>query len=140
MTPFHVTLHRLPAETSNGPAWSEDGHTFLTLLPAGKVPAELFEVSFETAVDRLQSLPRMFVEPDGSFVWVGDAPQSWQLDGNLYDRAGQLVYVELKGTCSLEAFGQFREAIGAPSGGMMVQLLRQAVYLSEDDFVAFACR
>ena len=70
------------------------------------------EVSFEEVAQHLQQLPRMYLEMDGSFVWVGDhspsidAPEDgkrpeWQLDGMLYDAGGMLQYVELRGSCSL---------------------------------------
>ena len=74
-----------------------------------------------------------------AFVWVSETA-SWQLDGNLYDRDGRLLYVELKGACSATAFAQLRSALGAPPGVIMIQLLRQAVFLSEAEFerLAFA--
>jgi hypothetical protein len=45
---------------------------------------------------QLASIPRLQLELDGSFVWVGDG---WQLDGMLYDRDERLQYVDLKGSC-----------------------------------------
>jgi hypothetical protein len=61
-----------------------------------------FAVSFEQASSALDTLDRLFLEPDGSFVWTGETvadspeaapPRRWQLDGEVYDRDGRLAYV-----------------------------------------------
>lgn len=54
-------------------------------------------ISFETAQQRLEELPKLYFEPDGSFVWSGI---DHQVFGMLYDAAGRLQYVELRGRCS----------------------------------------
>ncbi len=44
---------------------------------------------------QLADLPRMFIEPDGSFVWVGqDEAENWQLDGVIYDRHDRVIHVQ----------------------------------------------
>ena len=59
-----------------------------------------FRVSFEDAQARMVALPRLFFEPDGSFVWVShDGPSSWQVDGVLSDAGDFVRTVEIKGTC-----------------------------------------
>lgn len=66
-------------------------------------------VSFDTACERLSPLERMFLEPDGSFVWTGEADgQCWQVDGNLIDQGPSLAYVELQGYCPEDRFGRYR--------------------------------
>ena len=72
-------------------------------------------VSFEDAQARLTALERMFFEPDGSFVWVGGRPVAWQVDGMLYDAAGQLQYVDLRGCCPYPQWRQLLAAL-APAG------------------------
>ena len=88
---------------------------------------------------RCPLLPRMFIEPDGSFVWVStDAVQpTWQVDGSLYDRNGRLLYTELKGTCSRDPFQSLLGALGAvpSSSELVVQLVRYAVILETEEFV-----
>lgn len=49
-------------------------------------------LSFEQVIGKLESLPRMFVELDGSFVWRHSTP--W--DGEVMDAAGRVQYVELR--------------------------------------------
>jgi hypothetical protein len=96
-------------------------------------------VSFEQAADRLQELPRMFFEPDGSFVWVGDEQgQRWQVDGQLTDRDGRLLFVELKGDCPANQFDQLLAAFGWPATPLIFQLTRHAVFVDEADFRYFA--
>ena len=92
------------------------GRTLSTLQVA---PEELatttMPCSFETAVERLSKLERMFCEADGSFVWVSSQGEpAWQVDGNLYDRNERLLFVDLKGTCPSEQFDRLLTALGWP--------------------------
>jgi hypothetical protein len=112
--------------------------------------------SFEEVAAQLEQLPRLYFEPDGSFVWVGEeeptsgdddavvdpaqhsAHRRWQVDGNLYDLHGRLLYIELKGHCPPERFDQLLSACGWPQQEVLFQLLREALYLSESDFRRWA--
>lgn len=98
-------------------------------------------VSFEQAADRLQQLPRLFFEPDGSFVWVGqDGDRRWQVDGQLTDRDGHLLYAELRGSCPAQAFDQLLAALGWPTTPLVFQLTRDAIFLDEGEFRRLAGR
>lgn len=100
--------------------------------------AAAMSVSFEQAYETLARLPRMFIEPDGSFVWVSSSSEAkWQVDGNLYDRAGLLMFVDLKGFCPA---GRFDDVIAAFRGAapLMFQLVRHAVFVSEAEFRSYA--
>lgn len=56
-------------------------------------------VTFEAFSESIQPWPGMFVEPDGSFVWVIPTTEKrYQLDGMIYDRDNAIEYIELKGT------------------------------------------
>ena len=76
-------------------------------------------LTFEQVADRLRECDRLFFEEDGSFVWTGEqrvpersperSPekgQRWQVDGMVYDAAGQVQYIDLKGTCPLAPWKQ----------------------------------
>jgi hypothetical protein len=78
----------------------------------------------------------MFIEPDGSFVWVSDRDSQtpWQVDGVLYDRNGRLLYVELKGNCPSLAFYEFVATCGTSAAGCVVQLVRHAVIVDAAEF------
>lgn len=95
-------------------------------------------VSFETALAALESLPRMFIEPDGSFVWaqVEADGTAWQLDGNLIDQGPSLAHVELSGVCTPNALDQILTALGWPETKLLFQLARQGVFLNEAQFRA----
>ena len=136
---FHVALHARPASCSAGPEVELQGTRYATLAIDPTALAQPLAFSFETAVQRLQQLPRMFVEPDGSFVWVGqDAAGAWQVDGSLFDRHERLLYVELKGACPEAAFDRLLSALGWPEPPLVFQLIRQAVFLDEASFRRFA--
>jgi len=96
--------------------------------------------SFESAQTRLNSLPRMLFEPDGSFVWVqeNDGGTTWQLDGVLFDRNGRLHSAEIKGSCSEEAFDMLLSAMGWPGTDLVFQLSNEAVFIDEGEFRRFA--
>jgi hypothetical protein len=100
--------------------------------------AAAMSVSFEQAYETLSRLPRMFIEADGAFVWVSSAGEpKWQIDGNLYDRAGLLIFVDLKGFCPPN---RFDEVIAAFRGTtpLMFQLVRHSVFVSEQEFRNYA--
>ena len=136
MQPFHVTIHaRSPDVASGGPVITIAGRAYPTLVVPHQSLAATFSSSFEEAVAALSRLPRMFVEPDGSFVWVSSTGESpWQVDGVLYDRDGKLLLVDLKGMCTSLALDQVMAAFGWPDMPVMFQLTREAVYADEATF------
>jgi len=93
-------------------------------------------VTFDDAAAALAVLPRMFLEPDGSFVWRGQdgGGGAWQLDGNLIDRGKVLDRVELKGICPPERLDEVLAALGWPQSSVAFQLPRRGVFLTEAAF------
>ncbi|MBL9123615.1 MAG: hypothetical protein JNG90_08275 [Planctomycetaceae bacterium] len=131
---FHVCVHARPDAAIAGPRRHVAGVELETLAVA---PADLppLGTSFEEAAAELAALPRMYCEPDGSFVWVSTAGETtWQVDGNLYDRAGRLLFVDLKGCCSAPEFDRLLRALGWPETPVIFQLVREAIYLDEGAF------
>jgi hypothetical protein len=98
--------------------------------------AQSLAASFDQAHSRLERLPRLFIEPDGSFVWRGNDASGgeWQVDGNLIDRGESLAYVELKGCCPAEQFDELLAALGWPAQPLAFQLPRRGVTLDEAEF------
>ena len=132
---FHVVIHPRP----DGLCSQRDVHIGDRTLPALSLPNETsqppFSLSFEEAVARLRQLPRMFVEPDGSFVWVpAGSGERYQLDGSLCDNGTRLLHVELKGNCDGTTFDTFLQVLGWPEQAVMFQLVRDGIYLAEDEF------
>ncbi len=137
--PFHATIHPRSAAVADGPVARFDRGAFPTLLPSTADLASAFSRSFEEVCEALAQLPRMFIEPDGSWVWVSASDQpAWQLDGMLFDRDERLLYVEWKGTCPPESFDRLLAALGWPQTAVMLQLVREAVFLSEAEFRRYA--
>lgn len=136
---FQITIHARTAETKAGAHAVLAGAEYRTLeVPAAALGAP-FEISFEAASESLSALERMFLEPDGSFVWVSagkDRP--WQLDGVLYDRNERLLYVDLRGACTPGDFDRLLAALGWPGTPVMFQLAREAVFLDEAEFRRYA--
>ena len=141
---FDVSLHVRPADARPGAAITLAGRSVETLAAPAASQALPFSVTFEEAADKLAALPRMFVEPDGSFVWTGEAVDAagatsrWQVDGNLYDRAGRLLYVDLTGRCPATQFDQLLAALDWPATPIAFLLRREGVWLDEPVFRAWA--
>src|SRR4051812_40193066 len=78
---LHVTIHAGPRDVACQAERLYQGQLVspLALTPADWLP---LAVTFEQVAAALEVLPRMFFEPDGSFVWVSpDGEPHWQLDG-----------------------------------------------------------
>lgn len=127
-------VHARPPDAVPGPPLSRDGRTVATLsIPSTDLSVPL-PVTFEAAGAALAALPRLYFEPDGSFVWVADDKTGWQVDGVLYDRAGRLLYAELKGRCPAARFDQLLACLGWPAAALVFQWPREAVFTDEAEF------
>jgi hypothetical protein len=137
---FQVTIHALPVDLAQTKTYCVGKATYTALGILPEVAAGTrFDCTFEEALGRLETLERNFCEPDGSFVWVSaQAADAWQVDGNLYDRDGKLIFVDLKGTCPQEEFDRLLACLGWPETPLMFQLVREAVWLAEPEFRRWA--
>lgn len=105
------------------------------------VPPELqampLGVSFEEAAEQLETFSRMFFEPDGSFVWVSSSDEelAWQVDGNLYDRDGSLVAIDVKGTCGPTHLAQLFDVFRTAGRELMIEVVRDAIFIRERNFL-----
>lgn len=87
----------------------------------------------------MQTLDRMFVEPDGSFVWTGEIDNvRWQLEGTLYDEGDKMLYAELWGECPPSHFDRLLGAFGWPQTDCVFCSIREGVWLDESEFRRFA--
>jgi hypothetical protein len=137
---FHITIHARGKHVTAGKVRSVDGRPVRTLSVPREALGEPMAVSFEEARAALAELPRIYVEPDGSLVWVSSSNEAdrWQVDGVLYDRAERLLFVDLSGSCPSASFDAFLRCLGWPETPLMFQLTRQAVFLDETEFRRFA--
>lgn len=138
---FFATIHARPAEATPAAVIELEGNTYRTLHIPPPLLSQPFERDFESVIEAVRDWERMFVEPDGSFVWVSSAgAPAWQLDGNLHDRNELLLFVDVKGACPVEEFDRFLGALGWPATPLMFQLTREAVFLDEAEFRRWAAR
>lgn len=139
MTPFHIALHARPAGDWPQRSLSIDGRPLTQLVVSPEQLHTPLALSFEEASQQLHDLPRLFLEPDGSFVWVSEAIVGgrWQVDGELFDRGGRLQYVTLRGLCPARSFDELISIFRPAGPGLLVQLLHYAVFVTEDDFRRF---
>jgi hypothetical protein len=139
MLHFDIHVHPAPATRVSGEPVVVDGVSYPTVLMPGISAPSLS--GFDEAIASLERLPRMFAEPDGSFVWVGDAEGGrWQVDGNLFDGGDSLAYVALKGSCPTMEFDRLLRCFGWPATEIVVQLSRAGVFVDESTFRSLAAR
>lgn len=137
---FEITLQARPPEATAGQPFVDAWGTWPTLDVPRESLATPLAIGFEDALERLAAIERLYVEPDGSFVWScsrggdGERGHSWQVDGNAYDRVGRLLLVDLKGSCPPEEFDRLLAACGWPDQPVMMQLVRAAVFVDEATF------
>jgi hypothetical protein len=139
MLTFHATLHARPALPLPTRSVELNGATYQAIDPSTELLATPFDLSFEEVYFALERLPRMYIEPDGSFVWTSSVGKtSWQLDGVLYDRAQRLLHVDLKGTCPSEVLDRLLMALGWPARAILFEVVREGVFLEEAEFRRYA--
>jgi hypothetical protein len=140
MLSFHTSLHaRSESAVTSAKPVDLGGQSIRALSVPPESLTTPFALSFEQAGEALEKLDRLFFEPDGSFVWTSPHGEpKWQVDGNLFDRAGRLLFVDLKGTCPSREFDRLLSAFGWPETSVMFQLVREAVFLDEAEFRRFA--
>lgn len=132
---FEVVLHRRPAEAAVVDMHVDAHGTWPILAVSRDDLTHPFAIGFDAAVERLARLPRMFVELDGSFVWASPAAdRAWQVDGNVFERSGRVLLVDLKGSCPPPEFDRLLSAFGWPEEPVMLGLVRAAVFLDEPTF------
>jgi len=115
---FHCSVHPLP-EPPRGSA------------------ASRFALTYDQVAEQLENLPQLFLEPDGSFVWVGKDHGHgplWRLDGQLTDGGPALELLELKGYCGREQLDAVLTMLGWPQHAVRFHLPQEGVFLDESEF------
>lgn len=132
---FEATLHPRPPEAAMGDRFADGRGEWPTLTVPRESLGSPLAAGFDEALDRLGGLPRLYTEPDGSFVWTSSAGERrWQVDGNLFERGGRVLLVDLKGGCPAADFDRLLSAFGWPAEPLMFELVRSGVFLDEETF------
>lgn len=132
---FDVTLHPLPDGVIGGPPLSDAWGTWPTIELPQEAAGLVMSGDFDAALGRLAALDRLYVEPDGSFVWVGPGGEGrWQVDGNAYERQGKVLNIEVKGACPEDVLDAFLAVWGWPDEPLAVQLVRAGVFVDVPTF------
>lgn len=94
-----------------------------------------FTCTWEEAAAKLEALPRMMFEPDGSWILSGGAKADrWQVDGHLFDFDDRLHRVELHGACPPESFDALLGCFGWPETELVFEQVLAGVRLDEKEF------
>jgi len=137
MSPFHVVIRATPNTQLQTRTIALAGREIEAFIVPPELQAMPLGVSFEEAAEQLEAMSRMFFEPDGSFVWVSpsDEQPAWQVDGNLYDRDGSLIAIDVKGTCSQIRLVQLFDVFRTAGRELMIEVVRDAIFIRERDFL-----
>lgn len=120
----------MPIDSKDGEYFHDDYGQWSTVTLLPNMLADSFKIFFDQYLERLGMLDRLFVEPDGSFVWRGVHDSlEWHVDGNAVERLQRVQMVELKGTCTEAGFDQLLKALEWPATVPVVQLIRAGVFL-----------
>ncbi len=131
----HILLQASPGGSLASEIVTVDGQPTRCLRGESLDPNDCLPVSFDTALEQLAQLPRMFIEPDGSWVWVSAAgPTDWQLDGQMHDGPNGLISVEIKGRAPQTQWETLLACFGWPEVPLLFQLVQQGLYLEEAAF------
>jgi hypothetical protein len=132
---FRIVVHPRAGELSTSVPVTIHGRQVRPLAISPEAAGQPFRVTFDYAAEILSTLPRMFLEPDGSFVWTGEHEGGpWQVDGLLVDQGQRLAYMELSGRCPANEFDQLLAPLGWPAAPVMFQLVPEAVFVDEPEF------
>jgi len=132
---FEITLHARPAAARPAGRHVDVWGAWAVLDVPRAALAEPLAAGFDETLARLERLERMYVEPDGAFVWTSSREEGrWQVDGNLAERRGRVLLVDLRGSCPAQEFDRLLAACGWPEQPLMMQLVRPAVFLDEPTF------
>jgi hypothetical protein len=139
---FDITLHARPSDVGAGDLHTDAWGTWPSLMVPRLALSAPMAIDFDTALEALAMIERLYVEPDGSFVWTssrnaaasGRGRAWWQVDGNAFEKDGRVLLVDLKGSCPAPEFDRLLAAFGWPGQPLMMQVVRSATFLDEATF------
>lgn len=134
---FNASVHSRPADASAGADLEDALGAWPTLVVSAVSASAPFAISADECLERLGSMARTAVEPDGSFVWSRDSDANgpaWHVWGTLHERDHAVLFVELRGTCLPDDLDALLAVVGWPHAPLMFQLPAAGVFLDEATF------
>jgi hypothetical protein len=130
---LHVAVHAWPAGDVERERMSLFGRDVRVCRVSPQRLVQPMALRFEDVIARLAVLPRLFIEPDGSFVWVNphSGAPAWQIDGQLHDAAGGLMTIELKLMGNQPDWSSVARCVGWPRQQLLFQLLQHGTFLDD---------
>ena len=134
MQPFHIIIRpRGPLARPAGTAvWAERQIAALRSPPEANACS--FAVSYEEVAEPLTAIPRLYLEPDGSFCWVSPDDVTQRLDGQITDDGRRVMCVQVQGRCTWSGFEPILRVLGWPGQAVMYQLLPSATLVDDASF------
>jgi len=128
----HLVVHAAPERMLTCSEVTLGGHSLEALsLPTSWLSRPL-AVSFDEVLSRLEQLPRLYIEPDGSFIWIGPTgPAEWKIDGQLHDSASGLMTIELKVEGDSPDLCAIFHCLDWPAESLVFQLVREGIYVDD---------
>ena len=132
----HVIVHARPEGPLPVRQHSIDGRSLECVHVVGPLTSR-FSFTYETLEQRLAALPRMFCEPDGSFVWRCES--GGQVDGLISDDGEQVVALELNLQAGPNVLDTLLRTLGWPQQSVLFQCVLWGCYLEEPQFRDHFC-
>ncbi len=142
-TPQLVRLHVIvqPAGTVKRQGEATVGGLTLRTIQPSNDPCPEFPIAFETLLERWSALPRMFAEPDGSFLWVGRIrEEAWQLDGQIHDGRQAVAALEMRGAVPRQSLNTLIHSVGGRAEQLWWQLVPEGIIVDAQQFHRFLKR
>lgn len=143
MREFHIIVRPLGASRlgeSIQTRWSDTKVSAWTLADDSPPLAQQgFGSSYEDFSEQLSQVPRLYIEPDGSFVWVSSIDPVRRISGQITDDGKQVLYLELRGRCQWEDMTEIVRMIGWPQTELIFQMLPEALLVQESQFREVVC-
>lgn len=114
-------------------------HTWKVGSGSPSLETQSFEMAYETFAEDLAKVPRLFLEPDGSFVWVSNADPTHRISGQVTDDGSRVLYLELRGRCCWDELATVLGILGWPGAELAFQLLPEAMLIREEQFRELVC-
>ncbi len=138
---FHIIVRPLGAvqfASSSIATWSGAPESPLAVWSVAEdsvsLGSQAFQFPYEVLAASLSRVPRLFLEPDGAFVWVSPEDPARRVNGQITDDGEQVLYLELRGRCSFEDLAVIFQMLGWPEVELVYQLLPEAMLVRESQF------